>query len=64
MSQEGKKNIIFRRRGGGEINIVFGPKYRPLGWLQVRHRNPYPNFYLPEEQYKNNILFCYSKSTN
>jgi hypothetical protein len=23
------KNIIFR--GGGGINIVFGPKYRPLG---------------------------------
>jgi hypothetical protein len=25
----GGKNIIFRRGGG--INIVFGPKYRPLG---------------------------------
>jgi hypothetical protein len=25
----GGKNIIFRRGGGG-INIVFGPKYRPL----------------------------------
>ncbi len=24
------KNINFRRGGG--INIVFGPKYRPLGW--------------------------------
>jgi hypothetical protein len=30
MCQERGKNIIFRRGGGGGINIVFGPKYRPL----------------------------------
>jgi hypothetical protein len=31
----GGKNIIFRRGGGG-INIVFGPKYRPLLALKKR----------------------------
>jgi hypothetical protein len=30
----GGKNIIFRRGGG--INIVFGPKYRPLGCYWVK----------------------------
>jgi hypothetical protein len=28
----GGKNIIFRRGGG--INIVFGPKYRPLSFTE------------------------------
>jgi hypothetical protein len=32
VSREGK-NIIFRRGGG--INIVFGPKYRPLYLMQA-----------------------------
>ncbi len=30
----GGKNIIFRRGGG--INIVFGPKYRPLLWRETK----------------------------
>jgi hypothetical protein len=32
----GGKNIIFRRGGG--INIVFGPKYRPLKYPRTKKR--------------------------
>jgi hypothetical protein len=31
----GGKNIIFRRGGGG-VNIVFGPKYRPLNISKMK----------------------------
>jgi hypothetical protein len=34
----GGKNIIFRRGGG--INIVFGPKYRPLPHWLARYSMP------------------------
>ncbi len=35
-SRERGKNIIFRRGGG--INIVFGPKYRPLvNWSNYQY---------------------------
>ncbi len=33
MSREGEK--ISFSEGWGGINIVFGPKYRPLGWRSV-----------------------------
>jgi hypothetical protein len=39
----GGKNIIFRR--GGEINFVFGPKYRPLHWTEEDHCSRNPNIW-------------------
>jgi hypothetical protein len=31
--KRGKKYHFQKKGGGGGINIVFGLKYRPLGWL-------------------------------
>jgi hypothetical protein len=48
----GGKNIIFRRGGG--INIVFGPKYRPLEQLVLFILNS-----ISEKHYYNAYIYKY-----